>query len=1178
MKLLRWLVVAFTFSFGASFAIAQTTSATLTGSVTDPSGAAIPGASISVENLQTNVRMQALTNTSGFYRVAGLLPGAYRVTADKAGFKSVVRDGIDLHAQDEVAINFSLQIGSVTETVTVNSGEPLLQTQSGTVSTVIESQQIQNTPLNGRNVMNLAALTPGVVPQGATSGNPLGNQAAIGNYTNPAGWDNYQIGGAVTGENLVFVDGAPLNLPTQNWIAYIPTQDSIQEFRVQTNSISSQYGGYYGGVLNFTTKSGTNRVHGSAYEYFRNTVLDANSYINNQTGVARPPLQQNQYGVTLGGPLKKNKLFLFGSWEGYANRAGLPYETEVPTVAETHGDFTADPPIMNNFTGQQISCGGVLNTVCPDHTALYMASGYKYWAQPNIPNVPHGGYNFSTNASSGNNSNQYMFRGDYALSPRQQLFARYTRWNTTTLGTNYYHNNLPQPQVLSTTNQAVVGDTLTINNSTVLDVRASYLRFNFISEPPFMGNIKLSDFGPAYGALQGQVTYNTVPVPFLVGYGSQFPILITNVIQFYNFNKYYLSANITKTIGKNALVFGGELMRNEAYLSGGGLGPAGIFMFLPGLPTTDIFANFMMGDFLSNGPLSNIATARNTSSINYTQGYYVNDTYQLSSRITLTGGVRWELPGAVVEKHNVNTVFLPDAASPVGTITNPATNQSEALHGNLALVASSAYPSRYDDVLHYHLFAPNVGFSVRILPRTLARGGFGMSYISYTDPGIPSPFNSPITTRTTPALSASGGPLGSLSDPFPQLNGILPQPAGRDPNFAAAIQGLSVSGNAPGIAGSTYPYVEQWNFNIQHQLTSNSVVQIGYQGSKGTHLRAGLNPNENQLPDSYSTQAATQYQQLIASGDTPTQAGANTFLNAKVANPMAGKLSTASAYNGQSIAEGQLLKPYPQFATSVTTPNRGLGTSIYHALQATYQVHMHSAGEFFAAYTWSKLIGTVDSHTGFLEGNTVGGIQDNNNLKAERSLESFDVPQRLVLNYSIALPVGKGQRWVSSAGNGLDRVIGGWRLSSITSFQSGYPLALTAQANDLQNSYGAGTIRPNRVSGCKPQRGGSATSRLKEWFNTACFVQPPTPFSFGNEPRVDSQLRGQGIDDWALSLGKDTKFEGGITVHFEAEFLNAFNRVQFGPPDLKVGDTTFGQVSSTLNNPRQIQFAMRVNF
>src|SRR6185437_3811577 len=252
---------------------------------------------------------------------------------------------IELHGQDQISLNYNLQVGAVTESVTVTGSEPLLQSESATVSTVIESAQIENTPLNGRNVMNLSALTPGVVPQGATSGNPLNNQSSIGNYTNPAGWNNFQIGGGVAGDNLVYVDGGPLNLPTNNWMGYIPGQDSVQEFRVETNNISSEWGGYYGGVLLFTTKSGTNELHGSVYEYFRNTVLDANSFFGNRTNVPRPPVAQNQYGVSLGGPLKKNKLFLFGNWEGFANRTGVPYTTVVPSVAETTGDFTADPAI-----------------------------------------------------------------------------------------------------------------------------------------------------------------------------------------------------------------------------------------------------------------------------------------------------------------------------------------------------------------------------------------------------------------------------------------------------------------------------------------------------------------------------------------------------------------------------------------------------------------------------------------------------------------------------------------------------------------------------------------------------------------------------------------------------------------------------------------------------------------
>ncbi len=1158
-------------------AIGQTTSATVTGAVSDPNGAAIPGASVVLENLQTHVQATVTSNSSGFYRVSGLLPGFYRATVTKSGFKAVVRDGIELHGQDEVAINYNMQVGSVTESVTVTSAEPLLQSDSSTVSTVIETQQIENTPLNGRNVMNLSALTPGVVPQGATNGNPLNNQAAIGNYTNPAGWGNYQVGGAVTGQNITYVDGGPLNMMAQNWMGYIPGQDSIQEFRVETNNISAEYGGYYGGVLLFSTKSGTNDVHGSAYEYFRNTVLDANSYFNNQTGVVRPPVNQNQYGVSLGGPLKKNKLFLFGNWEGFVDRVGLPYQTVVPTVAETTGDFTADysvaNPLLNNLTQQPVSCNGVVNKVCPDPTALYMANGYKYWAQPSpsLLGAPHGAINFSTNAASGGSSNQYVIRSDYSLSPHQQLFARYTTWRTDTLGTNYYHNNVPQPEVLSTTQQAVVGDTITFNSTTQADIRASYIRFDFISQPPNIGKVDLSKFGPAYAAIAGQVTYNALPVPFLIGYGNQFPILIINVIQFYDFDKYALSGNITKTFGRHALKAGAEVMRNEGYFSGGGLGPDGLFAFVNGLPTNDVFANFMLGFNLPLAGLSGIQTSRKVSAVNYSQGYYVSDTYQVNPKLTLTGGIRWDLPGGVLEKHDVNTVLLPNIASPLGTIQNTATGQSQQLKGDLALVNTPAYPSRYDDVMHNHLFAPNLGFSARVLSNTVVRGGFGMSFISYTDfNGVPSPVSSPITAASTPDIGPFGG--GSLSNPFPQINGVVPKPIGRNPAFDQQIQGLTISGI---VAGARYPYVEQWNLNVQTQLSSNSVFQIGYQGSKGTHIRNSI--NLNQLPDNLAAQAATQYQGLVAGGATPAQADAQTFLNVQVANPLAGKLTSVSSFNGPTISKGQLLMPYPQFSTSVSNPSLNEGSSIYHSLQATYQVRFHSAGAFFAAYTWAKLIGNVDSTTGFLEGNTVGGGQDNYNKAADRSLESFDVPQRLVLNYSLALPFGKGQHFMANDGDALDRVIGGWRLSSVTSFQVGYPLALTAQANDLSNSFGAGGIRPNRVAGCNPKLTGGAIPRLNKWFNTACFAQP-AQFTFGNEGRVDSSLRGEGVDNWDLSLSKDTHITERVHMMFEGEFINAFNRVQFGPPELQLGSSIFGVVSSTLNNPREIQFAARLLF
>lgn len=380
------------------------------------------------------------------------------------------------------------------------------------------------------------------------------------------------------------------------------------------------------------------------------------------------------------------------------------------------------------------------------------------------------------------------------------------------------------------------------------------------------------------------------------------------------------------------------------------------------------------------------------------------------------------------------------------------------------------------------------------------------------------------------------------------------------------------------MAGAAYPYAEQYNLNIQQEITSNSAFQVGYQGSKGTHLH--VSRNLNQVPDTLIAQAATQYQNLIAGGDTAAQADAATFLNVQVPNPFAGKLAPASAYNGATIAEGQLLKPYPQFATSVSNVSQNDGDSIYNSLQGSYKIHFHSAGSFMAAYTWAKLIGTVDSSTTFLEASGAGSVQDNTNyVVSARSLESFDVPQRLVLNYSYMLPFGKGQPLLSNAGDALNKVIGGWRASGITAFTHGYPLAITAQAEDISNKFGTGSIRANRVAGCNPKISGSAVSRLNEWYNTACFTNPPTPFSFGNEGRTDPRLYAEGIDNWDISVAKETNITEHVQFNFEGEFLNAFNRVQFGPPlSNQVGNANYGKINSQVNQPRLVQFAARMVF
>ena len=372
-----------------------------------------------------------------------------------------------------------------------------------------------------------------------------------------------------------------------------------------------------------------------------------------------------------------------------------------------------------------------------------------------------------------------------------------------------------------------------------------------------------------------------------------------------------------------------------------------------------------------------------------------------------------------------------------------------------------------------------------------------------------------------------------------------------------------------------FGYAQQWNGNIQYELGQDSVFQVGYIGSKGTHLPISLNLNP--LSDALIAQAATQYQSLLSTGLSTSAADAQTFLNVKVTNPLAGKLAAGSAYNGATISQGQLLRPHSQFG-NITDTSFNEGASIYHGLLTSYRKRFRDAGTILVSYGWSKLIGTVDTNTGFLESSSVGSVQNPNNLAASRSLESFDVPQRLVLNYALTLPFGKGQRWLGSAGPITDHLVSGWKVSSITTFQKGFPLVLTAQANDLSTNFGLGGIKPNVVPGCAKTLAGSAGSRLSRYFNTGCFVQPPTPFSLGNESRTDTALRDPGIDNWDFALTKDTAFSERLRMTFTAQFLNMFNHVQYGPPGGQVGSSLFGVVTGQINNPRQIQFGARLAF
>src|SRR5271165_4285864 len=1116
---------------------AQVVYGSIVGRISDSSGAVVKGASVSVTDIGTGESRISTTNADGDYRFVNLLPGTYRITIKSAGFRPFSQDPIDVKVDTAVRIDAALVVGGANETIEIKEKAPALDTQDSSVGQVIEGRQIQETPLNGRNVMNLLALVPGVIPQGGTQGSTAGNYTQSGDFTIVAGFGNYQISGGLAGQNGFFFDGSALNEVMSNGTVLVPTQDAVQEFRVVTSVPSPEIGALAAGAVSFTSKSGTNAFHGSLYAYLRNTVLDANDFFNNASGVPRPQLVQNQFGATIGGPIVKNRTFFFFNYEGFTRRNGIPFSGLVPTPTELSGDFRADPPIYDPLTRQQFTCNGMLNVICPnriDATANVMANVLHYWPLPNA-NLSGGTVNYIANAKAGVDSNQYNARIDQVLSDKQRLFGRYTYWNINTFPTQYIFGTTsggPTSAVsgLVADQQVVIGDVYTFSPSTVGDFRISYLHAN-TPITPANNNVNISQFGPFWAGISSSLTHQQFPAPYIVNTIAS-PYAGLDVTNNDSGNSYSLAASLTRVTGRHTLKFGADVRRYQ-FREGQTVFAPGFFIFAgiftsgalspPGSGATPI-ADFVLGAITPDPGVSGFQTAVTSHATQWYQGYYFNDTFQASSKLTINAGLRWDIPGSYTEENGRNTVLLPQLQNP------------------LVLVNSPQYPSSNDLESHYHLFAPRVGFAYQLHSQTVLRAGYGINFLPQGVSNV-GPWESPINTAITNVPFG-----GTLSNPL--LGQPLLQPVGRNQSAFSSFIGQSIQSRIP---TQPFPYVQQWNLNVQQGFWGGSLIQIAYLGSRGDHIPLGVPTLETGDVGADLNQLSPQYYSLGPALLKPTASG--------------------QIY-------GQTLRPYPLYQ-QVSADSDFAGDSYYNSLQATVQLQFSSGSMLLANYSWSKLISNTEGVSTFLEPYTVGAIQDYTNLRAERSLENFDVPQRFVLSYVLDLPFGRGRRYLASVNGLTDKLVSGWRLTGITTFASGFPLAITSAApNFLSSLFGAGTIRPNVLAGCDKSIGGSIVSSAQTGasvVNPACFAAPG-PFALGNEPRVDPTLRAQGINNWDISLAKLTSVSERVSLNFGAEFFNTFNRVQFGPPNTSFGSALFGKITNQVNNPRQIQFSLRASF
>ena len=827
----------------------------------------------------------------------------------------------------------------------------------------------------------------------------------------------------------------------------------------------------------------------------------------------------------------------------------------------------------------------MLNVICPnrlDQAAVNIMT--LNYPRQNVPGAVT--QNFVAATKIGGINAQYNIRVDHRLSEKNNLFARYTYWKADSDPYDAWGTQTQgQGHTGLYTHEAVVGDTHAFNSSTILDVRLAYLRV-FQHEYPDSSGVDLSKIGPGWVALNSQLlapanwpSMNFSGDPQNVtadnGIGSQL---------FWTQNVYMLSGNLTKVVGRHQIKFGGSgrhaqmlqapgngvlrLDFTNGATSSGGVGGSALASALLGIPADTQLAPGLLGG----------------SRVYYNAyGFFVEDTFQATKKLTLTAGIRWDQPGALGEADKNDTVFLPNKPSPLGTIVNPATGQSQQLMGTVALPGSSDWSSNLEEYLHWKLFSPRLGLAYRVTDKTVVRAGYGLSYpptvLSQDGPNL-SPVNN------APTFYPASAPGLSVANPYPATLGGINQPLRRNVT-PADFYGQNVF--VMHVPGDHMGYVQQWNGAVERQIGKDASLTVAYAGSRGTHLlmqgwATVSNIGLNQISDQY-----------FALG-TGTGAGQ---LNEALPNPFAALLPTSQTFlSAPTITRGQMLRPFPQYGRVLQMdPHRGVTN--YNSLQTSFMKRFGTGGILSVAYTFSKLKANTDSSSAFLdEGFIFGGsAQDNNHPNSEYSVSSYDVPHNLSIGYGVDLPLGRGKHFMGDAHGAVNAIVAGWRVNGITTFRSGVPISayqtfLFSTLSNLgggQGYFGAQGLwmRPDFNPACDLGVSGSREQRaLTGWFNKACFtpVDTNSVVRFGNEPRNVDGVRMDHTNNWDLSIAKRNDITERVYMQFTAEFFNAFNHVRFGAPDNNVGSLPtalnghFGIVTSQANQPRAIQFGLRLGF
>jgi hypothetical protein len=1209
------VILALSLLTGVS-ALGQTlaSSATLSGTITDPTGAVIPEATVTLINSDQNFQRQQKTSGTGFYVFTLLPPGRYSLTVQTEGMGKFSETGINLQVGQTREIPITLSPAAVAEQVTVTAESAQLNTEDANISTYVDGKAIVELPLNQRNLVSLTFLNAAVTNQALTqwTGGTSANQP---NADQDLSFLNFA--GSRFGDTEYLLDGHWDTDPQWGGIIYTPGVEETQEFRLQSNSFSAQFGFSSGNVINMVTKSGTDELHGDAYDFIRNSAADARNYFNHNP---QTHFQRNQFGATLGGPIVlphvfsgHKKTFFFGSYEGLRAASPVTSTLTVPTAAERGGDFSSllgaaltgagskdylgrqvyagaiyDPYSARQVTAGQVDPvsgltatttgvvmdpfggvnGSVPTNVIPSSRFDKLASTLmKYYPNPTNTSATN---NYVFSGPSPQQQDSFNIRIDHNINDATRIWGRFSRRDEfKTGGVALYGSNDPGgPGLKNGDNRwdTAVGFSKTLSPSLVWTVNVGWNRWIETNVP--QGNpFDVTQLGWLSSLNVGRGVFPSISLSNgYAGLGAGSPQTAPREAR-------TVATDFTKTIARQLFTFGfdftsqyyNNLSPGNANLSFSQSGTAGYDPVNPstiGTETGSPIASFLLGAGNGNFQQSGSQTA-NTKKIDW----YLQDDWKVTNKLTLNLGIRYEMQPSPTDRFNKMAWFDPTAVNPITAmeITQPVGGASPSpitALGKLVWPNNGNY-GRGVITNSYLNFAPRFGFAYHPAEKWVVRGAYGIFYPQRASVAFDANLNG-YTQQTywQDKNSAISGNPYTITTPASQAfqGGLLPI-AG---NALGGLTGVGASINAIQHNWSS-PYVQDYTVGIQYAITKNDVLDVAYVGNHGQRLPVSGSLNSNQIPDEFIAQAAQEY---AASGHNPLfDELPNPFYTQTTINANGG-----CGLQGQTVQRYQLERPFPEYC-DIYNQQVPIGFDTYNSMIVTW-THRFSHGlQVLASYNRSKWLDDVTGNSAWSWGASNQEFRDNTNIAMNKAVDASDVPNSLVVSYIYQLPIGRGQAVGTHMPRSVDAVVGGWQVSGISTFRNGLPLGLTDD-NNTSYSMGGGQT-PDQVH--KPMSvhrtwNGAGTGIVD--FDTTAFQQAAS-FTFGNTQRNLSYMRGPGTDNTDFSLQKYFMIRERWKLQVRADAFNVFNHPYFTNPDTGLGDTNFGLISGAFQ-PREIQGAVKI--